>query len=348
MGVSTVICQQNIEELPQHVGMAARPEHRALFRNDHAAGRRQGQRMLSTSIRSRRRSFSRRSPNSTGTKYGHHWDPRPPLVGGDCLRHQFSCAVNSEGYVQPCVGVTIPIGNVRKQKLKDILQDSEVVQDLKSYKTMIKGPCSDMREARRMLRLPGRRIPADRRLPRFGPALLEEHGPARRHNVPAGGCGTARSPQASHAPHRPSAGGEGTGVGFRDDRAKDIDLRRRRRKARRCVLSGDHFPGHCSAWKVSASWEAAIRSQEGFLLGDQETGDPGHVPVSATPSGFRCLRSRKYGDFGIVTGRGTGTGNADRPRRGKGLAERQRHGEQVMIVCSRLIACISLGRSCVS
>ena len=66
-------------------------------------------------------------------KYGHHWDPKPPLVGGECLRHQFSCAVNSEGDVQPCVGVTIPIGNVRKQKLKDILKDSEVVQDLKVY-----------------------------------------------------------------------------------------------------------------------------------------------------------------------------------------------------------------------
>ena len=76
-------------------------------------------------------------------KYGHTWDPKPPLVGGECLRHQFSCAVNSEGFVQPCVGVTIPIGNVRKQRLKDILQDSEVVQDLKSYTETIKGPCGE-------------------------------------------------------------------------------------------------------------------------------------------------------------------------------------------------------------
>ena len=30
-------------------------------------------------------------------------------------------------------GITIPIGNVRKQPLKEILRDSEVVQDLKSY-----------------------------------------------------------------------------------------------------------------------------------------------------------------------------------------------------------------------
>jgi radical SAM protein with 4Fe4S-binding SPASM domain len=64
-------------------------------------------------------------------------------VGGECLRHQFSCAVNSEGYVQPCVGITFPLGNVRQQRLKDILKDSEVVQDLKNYKEMIKGPCGE-------------------------------------------------------------------------------------------------------------------------------------------------------------------------------------------------------------
>ena len=69
-------------------------------------------------------------------------------MGGVCLRHQFSCAVSSEGYVQPCVGVTIPIGNVRKQRLKDILQDSEVVQDLKRYKNDDQGAVRTMRKAR--------------------------------------------------------------------------------------------------------------------------------------------------------------------------------------------------------
>jgi radical SAM protein with 4Fe4S-binding SPASM domain len=76
-------------------------------------------------------------------KYDIHWDPKPPLVGGECLRHQYSCAVNSEGYVQSCVGITIPLGNVRTQSLKEILRDSEVVHDLKNYRTSIKGPCGE-------------------------------------------------------------------------------------------------------------------------------------------------------------------------------------------------------------
>ncbi len=74
-------------------------------------------------------------------EYGYSWDPQPPLVGGQCLRHQFSCAVNAYGDVMPCIGVTLPLGNIREDKLSDILRDSEVIQALRNYKETIKGPC---------------------------------------------------------------------------------------------------------------------------------------------------------------------------------------------------------------
>jgi len=74
--------------------------------------------------------------------YGHVWDPQPPLIGDKCLRHQFSCLINSKGDVMPCVGVTIPVGNIREQKLEKILKDSEVVKDLRDFRNTIKGPCS--------------------------------------------------------------------------------------------------------------------------------------------------------------------------------------------------------------
>ncbi len=41
----------------------------------------------------------------------------------------------------PCVGVTIPIGNIRNQPLGEILRESEVVRDLKDHLQTIKGPC---------------------------------------------------------------------------------------------------------------------------------------------------------------------------------------------------------------
>jgi len=76
-------------------------------------------------------------------KYGHIWEPQPPLMGNKCLRHRFSCLVTARGDVLPCVGVTIPVGNIRATPLADILQDSEVIQNLKHHRETIKGPCRD-------------------------------------------------------------------------------------------------------------------------------------------------------------------------------------------------------------
>ncbi|MDP3284348.1 MAG: SPASM domain-containing protein [Desulfobacterales bacterium] len=61
----------------------------------------------------------------------------PPL----CARHRFSCVVTSYGYVLPCPGLHIPLGNILNQKLSDILKDSEILCDLKDGPSRIKGPC---------------------------------------------------------------------------------------------------------------------------------------------------------------------------------------------------------------
>ncbi|MBF0387202.1 MAG: radical SAM protein [Candidatus Omnitrophica bacterium] len=81
------------------------------------------------------------------TRYNQVWEPQPPLVGGKCLRHQFSCLINSQGFVMPCVGLNVPIGNIREKKLKDILSESEIVQDLRQFHHKIKGPCGKCEKA---------------------------------------------------------------------------------------------------------------------------------------------------------------------------------------------------------
>lgn len=65
-----------------------------------------------------------------------------------CLLHQFACHVNCYGEVVPCIGVDLVVGNVRESKLADIIRDSEVLQDLRNYRSSIKGPCAvcDQRE----------------------------------------------------------------------------------------------------------------------------------------------------------------------------------------------------------
>lgn len=142
LGVSSIICQQNITELPRLWEWLRDQNILPYFEMMTPQGGAKEHNMLEVDSRTLEQ-FFRQISEIDRTKYGIHWDPKPPLVGGECLRHQFSCAVNSEGYVQSCVGITIPIGNVREQGLKEILHDSEVVEDLKNYKEMIKGPCGE-------------------------------------------------------------------------------------------------------------------------------------------------------------------------------------------------------------
>lgn len=142
LGVSSIICQQNIDELPTMWQWLRDQNILPYFEMMTPQGGARRHNMLEIDTR-QVEDFFHRIAEIDRVKYGHNWEPKPPLVGGECLRHQFSCAVNSEGYVQSCVGITIPIGNLRKNTLKDILRDSEVVQDLKSYRDMIKGPCSE-------------------------------------------------------------------------------------------------------------------------------------------------------------------------------------------------------------
>ncbi len=79
--------------------------------------------------------------------YGSHWNPQPPLVGGKCFRHTYSCVVNARGEVKPCVGVDIVIGRLEEKPLREILGESKVIRDLKDHRRSIKGACRTCRKA---------------------------------------------------------------------------------------------------------------------------------------------------------------------------------------------------------
>jgi radical SAM protein with 4Fe4S-binding SPASM domain len=140
LAVSTVICRQNIDELPamwewlREEGIEPyfeilTPQANALENSwlDVGAGE--------------LRDLFFRLATIDRERFGRSWDPQPPLVGNRCMRHQVSCVVTSGGDVMPCVGVTIPLGNIRVRGLADILHSSEVITNLKNYREMIKGPC---------------------------------------------------------------------------------------------------------------------------------------------------------------------------------------------------------------
>ncbi|MBU0664419.1 MAG: radical SAM protein [Proteobacteria bacterium] len=146
LALSTIICQQNINELPdmwtwlRDEGIepyfeVITPQENALENS-----------WLSVDSGQLKTLFTQLSEIDQ-QKYGRHWEPQPPLVGNKCMRHQVSCLVTASGDVMPCVGVTIPLDNVRKNKLAHILKNSEVVNNLKNYREMIKGECRDCDKA---------------------------------------------------------------------------------------------------------------------------------------------------------------------------------------------------------
>ncbi len=141
MGVSTVICRQNIRELADMWVWLREQDLTPYFEMITPQGNAKRNDVLDVDVNQVHEVFQTIA-RIDSERYGNHWDPQPPLVAGECRRHQFSCAVNSRGNVQPCVGVTIPIGNVRKTKLADIIRESEVIEDLRNHRNMIKGPCA--------------------------------------------------------------------------------------------------------------------------------------------------------------------------------------------------------------
>ncbi|KJS29969.1 MAG: radical SAM protein [Desulfatitalea sp. BRH_c12] len=79
--------------------------------------------------------------------FGQTWDVQPPLVGNKCMRHKFSCLVTAQGEVRPCVGVTLSLGNIRQKPLAAILAESQLLRDLKNHRQTIKGHCHDCERA---------------------------------------------------------------------------------------------------------------------------------------------------------------------------------------------------------
>lgn len=69
------------------------------------------------------------------------WDACPPIAGFFCKRHLYSCTLNSQGFIQPCVGIDIKLGNIRTEKLASIMRNSKVMHELSRIRTTIKGPC---------------------------------------------------------------------------------------------------------------------------------------------------------------------------------------------------------------
>jgi len=146
LAISTVICRQNIAELPAMWQWLRQKNIEPYFEVITPQANALGNSSLNVGPVELKELFARLSAIDQ-EKFGRSWEPQPPLVGNRCMRHQVSCVVTATGDVMPCVGVTIPLDNIRHNTLASILKNSEVINNLKNYRQMIKGPCRSCEKA---------------------------------------------------------------------------------------------------------------------------------------------------------------------------------------------------------
>ena len=140
LGIETIICQQNYEELPDLWRWARKRDIIPYFEVLTIQGRAIEHSDLEVSATDLKKLFEHLA-EIDHKEFGHDWTPRPPLAGSHCARHEYSCTITATGDVQPCPGVSIITGNIRENSLADILKTSSVIQDLRNIRHTIKGQC---------------------------------------------------------------------------------------------------------------------------------------------------------------------------------------------------------------
>ena len=173
LGVETIICRQNIDELPEMWIWARERGIVPYFEMITFQGRAKRQLDLNVSSEELRRVFYELS-RIDRERYGLVWEPHPPIAALACNRHEYSCTLNAQGYIQPCVGVDMFIGNIRHAPLAEILATAPVMETMRKLRGNLKGACESCEQAQRVLRLPRAGLPRHRRLPGGRPALLAQ------------------------------------------------------------------------------------------------------------------------------------------------------------------------------
>jgi len=140
LGIETIVCAQNYAEIPDLWRWARERGIVPYVEMITFQGRAKDRRELNVSVEDLRNLFERLAEIDREA-YGYEWDPHPPVAALSCSRHEYSCTVTASGYVQPCTGVDVKIGNIRHNSLKSILAESVVVQTLRKVRENIKGSC---------------------------------------------------------------------------------------------------------------------------------------------------------------------------------------------------------------
>lgn len=141
LGIQTIICKQNIDELPEIWTWARENGIIPYFEIMTYQGRAKENMNLMNLPMSDIKEVFERLERIDRKRFSIAWEAHPSIAGFICKRHLYSCLINSQGYVQPCPGVDIHIGNIRENPLEEILNGSLVIANLRNIFEKIEGQC---------------------------------------------------------------------------------------------------------------------------------------------------------------------------------------------------------------
>jgi radical SAM protein with 4Fe4S-binding SPASM domain len=142
LGIQTIICRQNIHELPSMWIWARENRIIPYFELLTLQGRAKNIHSLEVPASDVKALFEHLE-NIDKMKYGITWRPYPTIAAFSCKRHLYSCLINSQGHVQPCTGIDISVGNIRNKSLKEILNTSEIIKKLRNVYEYLEGQCRE-------------------------------------------------------------------------------------------------------------------------------------------------------------------------------------------------------------
>jgi len=142
LGAQTVVCRQNIDELPDMWRWLRDRRIIPYVELMTWQGRARRHPELEVSVAEMRSLFETLAAIDR-REYGIDWQPHPPVAGLSCNRHAYSCTVTVTGDVLPCPGISLPVGNIRRQSLADMLANSRVLRELRYAGEHVKGVCRD-------------------------------------------------------------------------------------------------------------------------------------------------------------------------------------------------------------
>ncbi|SDP48823.1 radical SAM/SPASM domain-containing protein [Desulforhopalus singaporensis] len=141
LAIETIICSQNIAELPGMWRWARQNGIVPYFESITMQGRAVEYRELEVGQEQLKKLFKELACIDR-EEFKRSWTPHPPLVGSHCARHEYSCTVTSTGEVHPCPGVDVSGGSIRHTSLADIVRTSRIFRDLRNIRDTIKGHCA--------------------------------------------------------------------------------------------------------------------------------------------------------------------------------------------------------------